>query len=118
MPSLESRHGRAGVNWLRSFWQRITTPPELFLLRAENRRLKDTNLALEEENTEIKRDLRGAINTTLAQAGAQPLPGAEEVKPPTNRMRNLSHQQAQRLYALRTTEIRERLIAENQKKAG
>jgi len=106
------------MQWFKSFWQRITTPPELFLLRAENRRLKETNLALEDENAELRRDIRGAVNTALSQAGAQPLPGAEEVKAPTGRMRNLTHQQAQRLYALRTSEIRDRQIAEREKKVG
>jgi hypothetical protein len=83
-------------------------PPEdaditkLALARAENARLRQSHAALERELEDTRKDLRAAVNNLLSQAGAPPLPPHEEIKPPANMPRRLSHHQRQRLYALAT----------------
>src|SRR6266702_2604108 len=91
---------------LQSWWRGLWTSTETALLRAENRRLKETCLALEEENEALKTDLRSAVNNLLAEAGATPLPPHEAVKPDTKpRLRRLSWQQQQRMHAFETKPI-------------
>lgn len=89
------------MKWIKQFWRNLVA--EKALLKAENKRLRETNFALEEENEQLRKDLRGSLNTLLSQAGVQPLPDAEQVKTPTGRMRHLTLQQRQRLYAIQTT---------------
>lgn len=90
------------MTWLRELWRKWTTSSELALLKAENRRLKEANFALEEELGDTKKELRAAVNNLLSHAGVAPLPPHEETPPPRNRMRNLTLQQRQRLYAVAT----------------
>jgi TPP-dependent pyruvate/acetoin dehydrogenase alpha subunit len=90
------------MDWILKQWRAFWVSPETLLLRAENRRLKETNLALEEELEQSRKELRAAVNNLLSHAGAAPLPGAEEVKAPTGRIRHLTWQQRQRLYAVQT----------------
>lgn len=104
------------MNRLKQLWRTCTTSTELALAKAENRRLKETNFALEEELGQARKELRAAVNNLLSQGGVAPLPPDEEIKPPTGRIRHLTHQQAQRLYAVRTGEQRAREIAEHVKK--
>lgn len=86
---------------MRKWWRSLFT--EKALLRAENRRLRESNFAVEEELQQLRCEIRGAVNTALAQAGCTPLPGAELVKTPAvPRMRKLTLQQRQRMYALET----------------
>jgi hypothetical protein len=86
---------------LAEFWRSLFTSTETALLRAENKRLKETNFALEDENEQLRKELRGTVNTVLSQAGVAPLPPHEEVKAPVRKMtmRRLTFQQRQRLYA-------------------
>ncbi len=86
------------MNWLRDLF----TSKRTALLEAEVSRLRETNLALEAELDQSRRETRAAVNTLLSQAGVAPLPPAEEVKTPTERMRRLSFQQKQRMYAVKT----------------
>lgn len=65
-------------------------------------RLRETNLALEAELEQSRKETRAAVNTLLSQAGVTPLPPAEEVKTHTERMRRLTWQQQQRLHAIAT----------------
>lgn len=90
------------MNRLKQLWRNLTTSTEFALVKAENRRLLNTNLALEEELAQAQKELRAAVNNLLTHAGAAPLPGAEEVKPPSGRIRNLSWQQQQRIHAVKT----------------
>lgn len=92
------------MKWLKTFWQGLWTSKEVALLRAENKRIRETCLVLEDENEDLRKDLRAAVNNLLAEAGAAPLPEAETVKPPERKMvhRHLSFQQRQRLYAQQT----------------
>ncbi len=90
------------MNWLKTFWRKLTTSTEVALLKNENRRLRETNFALEEELEQARKELRAAVNNLLSHSGASPLPGSEEVKRPTGRIRHLTHQQQQRLYAIQT----------------
>jgi hypothetical protein len=89
--------------WLKNWWRLITTSTELALVKAENRRLRESNLALEDELENSRAELRAAVNNLLSQAGVAPLPPHEEIKPPANRMRRLTLGQRQRLYAIATT---------------
>ena len=93
------------MNWLRTLWGRLFI--EAALLRAENKRLRETCLVLEDENAELKKDLRAAVNNLLSEAGATPLPSHEELKPPSRKMANrrLTWQQRQRIYAQETAPI-------------
>ena|ERR1700758_3201401 len=86
------------TNWLRNLF----TSKRTALLEAENLRLRETNLALEAELEQSRKETRAAVNTLLSQAGVAPLPPAEEVKTHTERMRRLTWQQQQRLHALKT----------------
>jgi hypothetical protein len=88
---------------IKAFWRRITTSTEVALLRAENKRLRESNFVLEEEIAEAHKELRAAVNNLLSQAGVAPLPPNEEIKAPAHRTRHLTHQQRQRLYAIKTT---------------
>lgn len=91
------------MRWMRQIWQRFTGT-RLALIEAENKRLRETNFALEDLLEQRDKELRAAINTSLAQAGVAPLPPHEEVKPPVRKMtmRRLTWQQRQRLYAVAT----------------
>jgi hypothetical protein len=84
--------------WLRN----LLTSKRTALLEAENMRLRETNLALEAELEQSRKETRAAVNTLLSQAGVTPLPPAEEVKTYPERMRRLTWQQRQRLHALET----------------
>ena len=86
------------LKWIRNFF----TSKRTALLEAENVRLRETNLALESELEESRKETRAAVNTLLSQAGVTPLPPAEEVKTHTERIRRLTYQQKQRLYAVQT----------------
>ena len=92
---------------LNKFWQSLWTSSEALLLRAENKRLRETCLVLEDENEGLKKDLRAAVNNLLSEAGAAPLPTDETVKPAERKLshRRLSFQQRQRLYVRETTPI-------------
>lgn len=92
----------AEMNWLKKLWRDWTTSKEMALLQAENKRLKESNFILEDENERLRNELRGAVNTLLSQAGVAPLPGVEEVKTVTPRIRRMSWQQRQRMYAVET----------------
>ena len=95
------------MNRFRKFWQSLWTSSETLLLRAENKRLRETCLAIEDENEALKKDLRAAVNNLLSEAGAAPLPADETVKPAERKLthRRLSWQQRQRVYARETTPI-------------
>jgi hypothetical protein len=86
------------MSWLRNLF----TSKRTALLEAEVSRLRETNLALEAELEQSRKETRAAVNTLLSQAGVAPLPPAEEVKTQTQRMRRLTFQQKQRLYAVET----------------
>ena len=92
------------LNWWRGLW----TSQETALLRAENKRLKETCLVLEDELEAAKKDLRAAVNNLLSEAGAAPLPTDDTVKPAGKKLnhRRLSFQQRQRIYVQQTTPIR------------
>lgn len=90
-------------NWLHN----LLTSKRTALLEAENGRLRETNAALEAELEQSRKETRAAVNTLLSQAGVTPLPPAEEVKTPTQRMRRLTLQQQQRLYAVTTAKEQE-----------
>ena len=85
-------------NWLRN----LLTSKRTALLEAENARLRETNLALEVELDQSRGEVRAAINNSLSQAGVSPLPPHEEVKTEVPRMRRLTNQQRQRIYAVQT----------------
>jgi hypothetical protein len=87
---------------MRSWLRNLVTSKRTALLEAEVSRLRETNLALEAELDQSRKETRAAVNTLLSQAGVAPLPPAEEVKTPTERMRRLTFQQRQRLHAIAT----------------
>lgn len=91
------------MNWLRKLWRRFAGT-DAALLRAENKRLGEANFALEDDNEDLRKELRAAVNTVLSQAGVAPLPPHEDLNPPIRkmRMRRLTWQQKQRLYAAAT----------------
>ncbi len=95
------------MNWLLKWWRDLWTSTETALLRAENKRLRETCLVLEDEVETLKKDLRAAVNNLLTEAGATPLPGNESVKAPERKMvhRHLSWQQQQRIYAFDTKPV-------------
>lgn len=95
------------MNRLLKFWQGLWTSKEVALLRAENKRIRETCLVLEDENEALRKDLRVAVNNLLAEAGAVPLPSPEPPKLPEKKFahRHLSWQQRQRLYAQQTAPI-------------
>lgn len=95
------------MRWLRNFWRRLTTSTETALLRQENRQYKETNFVLEEELAQARKEIRALENTALAQAGATPLPPHDEIVPVVKRIRHLTHQQRQRMYAIATVPKRE-----------
>lgn len=87
------------LNWWRGFW----TSKETALLRAENERLIETNLALEQEIVALRKDNRALVNAQLKQAGIVSLPELADEKPePINRIRKLSLHQRQRVHSMRT----------------
>jgi hypothetical protein len=87
---------------MRSWLRNLFTSKRTALLEAEVSRLRETNLALEAELEQSRKETRAAVNTLLSQAGVTPLPPAEEVKTYPERMRRLTWQQKQRVYAERT----------------
>jgi len=94
------------MNWLSNLWRRLTTSTETALLRAENRRLKETDLALEDENFRLRADLREATNSLLSQAGVAPLsPSNEEPPKSIARVRHLTVHQQRRLELVRGTRL-------------
>jgi hypothetical protein len=95
------------MNWFLKWWRDLWTSTETALLRAENKRLRETCLVLEDESEALRKDLRSAVNNLLSEAGATPLPPHENVKPAERKMahRRLSWQQKQRIYALETKPV-------------
>lgn len=93
------------MKWLRQLWSALFC--EGALLRAENKRLEETCMALEEENAALRVDLRAAVNNVLMEAGAAALPSIESRKPADKKLthRRPSWQQRQRLYAFNTKPI-------------
>ena|ERR1700675_439310 len=89
---------------LKAIWFWLTTSTQFALIEAENERLKETCFVLENENDDLRKDLRAAVNNLLSEAGATPLPPDESVKPTERKMthRRLSWQQRQRVYAVET----------------
>jgi hypothetical protein len=86
------------MTWLRNLF----TSKRTALLEAEVERLRETNAALESELDQSRKETRAAVNNALSQAGVAPLPPHEETKTPTQRMRRLTLQQQQRMYAVDT----------------
>jgi hypothetical protein len=74
------------------------------LAEAENERLTETNLVLEDELAEARRENRAILNLQLQAAGLRTLPEiAPTEKPkPIQRVRRLSLHQQQRLSAFKT----------------
>ena len=89
------------LNWWRDFW----TSKEVALLKAENERLKDSNITLAEELAVQQKESRAAVNTLLERAGITPLPVREEPKPAAIPFqRRLSYHQQQRQHAWQTSQ--------------
>jgi|SRR5579862_3813208 len=84
-------------------WRRIIAAWHWLVTSRYTRQLEETNLALEIENEELRRDNRALMSAQLQQAGVRALPELEEKKLPTvPRYRRLSLHQRQRLSVLRT----------------
>jgi hypothetical protein len=95
------------VKRFHDWWTRFRASKETLLLRAENQRLQETCLVLEEENAALRKDLRSAVNNLLAEAGAVPLPSDENIKTGERKVihRRPSWQQRQRDYVRETTPL-------------
>lgn len=88
------------MNWLRQLF----TSKRTALLEAEVALLRETNIVLEYELTQSRKETRAAVNNLLSQAGMVPLP-ADEVKPATPHIRRLTYQQKQRIHAAETADV-------------
>lgn len=88
------------MNWLKSLWHEFAVVKAI--LQSDNERLQETNIALEIEVAELRRDNRALVNAQLKQAGIVSLPDLEPKPAAIPRMRRLTLHQRQKEHAFMT----------------